>query len=150
MVPHANIFSDSINLGLIFKNMPQTSKHWFFFLFFFFFLGSLKLFHWPAGRAAATNKRGEMPSFGCKSAATRFLQQVCHSIPRLHMDFSTISIFTELLTFLANMSKSPDRTVITLKQYVRRKNGWDFLLLHLSNLSRKEGAGMPFHLLSSN
>lgn len=64
--------------------------------------------------------------------------------------FSTISIFTELLTFLANMSKSPDRTVITLKQYVRGKNGWDFLLLHFSDLNGEEGAGMCFHLPFSN
>lgn len=103
-MPHTNIYSDYTNLGLMLKICPKQSKL-------------------SGGREVATDKKGEMCSVRHKSAATGFLQQRYHGIPKTCVDFSTISIFTELLTFLANMSKSPDRTVITLKQYVRGRNG---------------------------
>lgn len=145
-MPHAKT-SDSTNLGLILKTYPKPSKHWLLLIFFW------GVWNTSAGQQAERQlptKHGR-----CVPLAANLRQPYSSSKGTtaslgLHTYFSTISIFTELLTFLANMSKSPDRTVITLKQYVRGKNGWDFLLLHFSDLNREEGAGMHFHLLFSN
>lgn len=126
------------------KYMPQNSKSWFSFW---------GVWNTSAGQLAERQlpmKRGRCIQSAANLQQPDFSSEGTTASLRLRMDFSTISIFTELLTFLANMSMSPDRTVITLKQYVRGKNGWDFLLLHFSNLNREEGAGMHFHLLSSN
>ena len=135
------------NLGL---TLETCSKHQNVDFFFFFSWGVWDAFAGQLAEGQLPTKRERCGPSSVNLQPLGFSSKGTTASLRLCTDLSTISIFTKLLTFSANMSKSPDRTVITLEQYVRGKNSWDFLLLHLSNLNGEEGAGMHFHLLSSN